>query len=125
MQTTDSSGAEVALGTDRGDWNVYYLDLHNTDNAENQSRCPVTCEVLRGIPGAYHHSFFSAVAAGTHITPHTGPTNKKLRCHLPLVVPPGGKSTIRVGGERIPFEEGKAFVFDDSFEHEVWNEAGA
>ena len=40
------------------------------------------------IPGAYGHAFFSALAPGTHVTPHHGPTNKKLRLHLPLVIPP-------------------------------------
>ncbi len=114
----------VALGTDRGDWNVYYLQLHNADYEANRARCPVTAEVLGAIPRSYQHSFFSAVAPGTHITPHTGPTNKKLRCHLPLIVPPGGLSRIRVGDDVVVFEEGKCFVFDDSFEHEVWNDAG-
>ena len=31
---------------------------------------------------------FSAIDAGTHITPHCGMTNAKLRIHLPLIMPP-------------------------------------
>jgi hypothetical protein len=120
-----AAAPSVALGTDRGDWNVYYLHLHNADYEANRARCPVTTATLAGVPRSYQHAFFSAVAPGTHITPHTGPTNKKLRCHLPLLVPPGGLSRIRVGDETVVFEEGKCFVFDDSFEHEVWNDAGA
>jgi aspartate beta-hydroxylase len=112
------------LGHDRGDWNVYYLHLHNADYSMNRARCPVTCAILDGIPRNYSHSFFSAVAPGTHIAKHNGPTNKKLRCHLPLVVPASGEARIRVGDVVIPFEEGRCFVFDDSFEHEVWNETG-
>ena len=122
--TASAGEPDVALGTDRGDWNVYYLQLHNADYDANRSRCSATAELLSRVPRSYQHSFFSAVAPGTHITPHTGPTNKKLRCHLPLVVPPGDKSRIRVGDQVLPFEEGKCFVFDDSFEHEVWNDAG-
>ena len=36
-----------------------------------------------------------------------GPTNCKLRCHLPLVVPEGGSSQIRVGDQVITLEEGR------------------
>ena len=104
---------------------MYYLYLHNADFAVNRARCPRTCAVLDKVPRPYEHSFFSAVAPGTHIAKHNGPTNKKLRCHLPLVVPRGGECTMRVGDVVIPFVEGKCFVFDDSFEHEVWNHTGS
>jgi aspartate beta-hydroxylase len=87
-----------------------------------------------------------AITPGTHITPHHGPTNKKLRCHLPLVVPEMSfheiseselrltipvlatfdissepYSCLRVHDQLIRFCAGSAFVFDDSFEHEVFH----
>ena len=49
-----------------------------------------------------------------------GSSNARLTAHLPLVVPPGCCS-IRVGGETRPYREGELLVFDDSYEHEVWN----
>lgn len=101
-----------SLGHDKGDWNVLYLHLHNVDFASNCALFPRTEEIIKGIPGWYSHAFFSVLAPGTHIAKHTGPTNKKLRVHLPLVVPPGGASGIRVGGETHIFEEGKCLVFD-------------
>ena len=134
-----------AVGHDTGNWNVCYLRLHNMDDLfeDNRERCPKTIELtspaglaVNGAPPtgaiAYNHSFFSAMAPGTHITPHNGPTNKKLRCHLPLIVPPPVRDEktgelkhwcrIRVDDEIRPFEEGKCLVFDDSFTHEVWND---
>ena len=36
-----------------------------------------------------------------------------------LAIPP--ESALEVGGRRQRWEEGKVLVFDDSFEHEVWN----
>ncbi|CAM9402185.1 unnamed protein product, partial [Phaeothamnion confervicola] len=78
------------LSHDGGDWSIYYLYLHNVDFSENRARCPVTCTALEALLPAgqnYCHAFFSALAPGTHITKHWGPTNKKLRLHLPLVVP--------------------------------------
>ena len=43
--------------------------------------------------------------------------------HLPLIVPPG--CGFRVGGETRLWEEGKAFAFDDTIEHEAWNDSDA
>lgn len=47
-----------------------------------------------------------------------------LRCHLPLVVPAGGSCAIRVGNETRQWKEGELMIFDDSFEHEAWNNSG-
>eukprot|EP00510_Aplanochytrium_minuta_P003317 CAMPEP_0184006888 /NCGR_PEP_ID=MMETSP0954-20121128/981_1 /TAXON_ID=627963 /ORGANISM="Aplanochytrium sp, Strain PBS07" /LENGTH=155 /DNA_ID=CAMNT_0026285563 /DNA_START=161 /DNA_END=628 /DNA_ORIENTATION=+ len=70
----------------------------------------------------YNHVFFSVMDPKTHIVKHHGPSNKKLRIHLPLIVPAKKSSSIRVGEERRIFEKGKCVVFDDSFEHEAWND---
>ena len=40
-------------------------------------------------------------------------------CHLPLIVPPD--CGFRVGTTTIKWEEGKVIAFDDSVEHEAWN----
>jgi aspartate beta-hydroxylase len=47
------------------------------------------------IPNNYHHAFFSALTTKSHIMKHYGPTNKKLRFHLPLMGVNG--SRMRVG----------------------------
>ena len=60
----------------------------------------------------------SALRGATHVWPHCGPTNARLRLHLPLAVP-RGRFTLTVGAEARAWEEGRAFVFDDSFRHEV------
>jgi aspartate beta-hydroxylase len=91
-------------------------------NSENCERCPETIKLIKSIPGNYQHAFFSSMAPNTHITKHHGPTNKKLRCHLPLVVPDGEVCRIRCGDETMVFKEGEPFVFDDSHEHEAWND---
>ena len=45
--------------------------------------------------------------------------------HLPLVVPEPERCGIRVAGEARRWEVGKAMIFDDAFEHEVWNEGAS
>jgi aspartyl/asparaginyl beta-hydroxylase (cupin superfamily) len=73
-----------------------------------------------------HHAptaFFSILDAKTHIPPHTGVTNTRLIVHLPLIVPPGCR--FRVGSETREWRTGEAWVFDDSIEHEAWNDSDA
>lgn len=121
-QAKDGLGS---LGHDTGDWNVFYLFLHNVDFAANRALCPETVTAITAIDAHYDHAFFSALAPGTHIPRHHGPTNKKLRCHLPLIVPPHGACRLRVGDRVVAVREGECFVFDDSFEHEAWNDDSA
>ena len=110
-----------SLGTDRGQWNVFYLYLHDIPFEDNCAKVPKTIEILKDlIPRNYHHCFFSAVVPGTHITPHNGPTGKKLRIHLPLLGTKG--ASMRVGDETRTLEEGKCIIFDDSFNHEAWHD---
>ena len=69
---------------------------------------------------------FSTMAPGVHVRAHTGPTNAKLTLHYGLVVPEGSTSTsgarMRVVDEVRPFVQGGLLAFDDSFEHEVWQD---
>ena len=62
---------------------------------------------------------FSLLAPHTAIPPHVGVNNTRLVCHLPLIVPEG--CWFRVGAETRHWERGKAFVFDDTIEHEALN----
>jgi aspartyl/asparaginyl beta-hydroxylase (cupin superfamily) len=64
---------------------------------------------------------FSILRPHTRIPPHTGISNTRLVLHLPLIVPDGCR--FRVGGETRLWREGEAFVFDDTIEHEAWNDS--
>ena len=123
-QKANESDSLGQLATDSGAWNVAYLHLHGLDFADNLALCPVTASIIAQIPRHYHHAFFSAMAPQTHITPHYGSTNKKIRCHLPLVVPSQeGSSWLRVADQRTTLVAGQCLVFDDSHEHEASNDS--
>ena len=47
------------------------------------------------IPRQYYHAFFSALTEKTHILPHYGPTNKKLRFHIPLLGVNGSRLRVK------------------------------
>lgn len=90
--------------------------------------CPETAALLDRLPMANQPGFaptamFSALEAHTHIPPHTGSTNVRLLCHLPLLLP--GPARFRVGSETREWKAGQAWVFDDTIEHEAWNDADA
>ena len=70
------------------------------------------------VPRNFRHSYFSALTPGTHILPHSGPTGKKLRVHLPILGTEG--ASMRVGDEIRFLKEGECIVFDSSFNHEAW-----
>jgi len=89
--------------------------------------CPRTSALLDRLPMAHQPNFaptamFSALEANTHIPPHTGSTNTRLLCHLPLILP--GPARFRVGNETREWKMGQAWIFDDTIEHEAWNDAG-
>jgi tetratricopeptide (TPR) repeat protein len=105
-------------------WSAFYLWRNGELVAENAARCPKTLAALAQVPmtdvaGRAPTVLFSLMRAGAHIPAHTGILNTRLICHLPLIVPPG--CSFRVGNETRAWEEGKAWVFDDTIEHEAWN----
>jgi Aspartyl/Asparaginyl beta-hydroxylase/Tetratricopeptide repeat len=105
-------------------WSACYL-FENGRPTEFAERCPGTLEALARAPmpvieGRSPMALFSLLRPGTHIQPHHGLLNTRLICHVPLIAPPGCR--LRVGGEVRGVEPGKALIFDDSFEHEAWND---
>lgn len=108
------------------DWSACFLWEYGARNAPVCALCPETAAALElvpqnHIPGKAPTAFFSILAAGAHIPPHTGVTNTRAIVHLPLVVPAGCR--FRVGGETRAWREGEAFAFDDTIEHEAWNDS--
>ena len=108
-------------------WSAFYLWKHGEIVPENARRCPRTVKALASAPfaavrGRAPSVMFSLLRPGGWIPPHTGETNARLICHLPLIVPPG--CSFRVGNEIRTWVEGEAWVFDDTIEHEAWNRGG-
>jgi aspartate beta-hydroxylase len=109
-----------------GAWDVFMLYQRGRKIAENCVLCPVTTQIVeehqtvRTLAGAI---YFSRMSPGTHIKPHRGTTNMRVRCHLALEVP-DGDCALRAGTEIRQWQQGRAMVFDDYYEHEAWNNTG-
>ena len=108
------------------DWGAYHLWEYGAEIPEAIARCPATAAALRDVPqadlpGRAPTAFFSILQPHTRIPPHSGVSNTRTIIHLPLIVPPG--CGFRVGGETREWVEGRAFAFDDTIEHEAWNDS--
>jgi hypothetical protein len=111
---------------DSPDWSALFL-VENGKRAEDiTARFPATWEAAQAVPWPRAPNsptaMFSLLRPGARIAPHTGTFNTRLICHLPLIVPPNCR--FRVGNEVREWEVGKLLIFDDTIEHEAWNDSG-
>jgi ornithine lipid ester-linked acyl 2-hydroxylase len=113
--------AEVrSISSDRN-WKTFFLCGYGIKSAEAIRQCPETWRILQRIPGL-KSAMFSIFEPGKHLPAHRGPYNGVLRFHLGLIVPPEpDKVAIRVADRLCHWEEGRALIFDDAYEHEAWN----
>ncbi|MDJ0785202.1 MAG: aspartyl/asparaginyl beta-hydroxylase domain-containing protein [Myxococcota bacterium] len=102
-------------------WRSFFLRGYGVPVEKNCARCPETMAVLEQIPGLMT-AFFSVMAPGTHLPRHKGVSKAIVTAHLPLFVPDDPGCRIDVMGKVYRWEEGRMFVFDDTFKHEVWND---
>ncbi|MBJ7389152.1 MAG: aspartyl/asparaginyl beta-hydroxylase domain-containing protein [Sphingomonadaceae bacterium] len=108
------------------DWGACFLWEYGQPNKVVLDRCPHTAAALASLPtatlpGRAPSAFFSILKPHTRIPPHTGVSNTRAIVHLPLIVPEN--CGFRVGGETREWHVGQAFAFDDTIEHEAWNDS--
>lgn len=108
---------------DTGDWKQFELFARGNRLANNCAKAPITCKLVEQFKAARTckrgQVKFSVMHPGTHVWPHCGPTNCRIRAHLGLKVPSG--TFLRVAEQTKSWENGQWLIFDDSFEHEVWH----
>lgn len=134
VRTMDSRLAAKLAGAHSGDaaqggpggWSMIPLIRNGRIVEEFAGRCPITMRVAGGLEmprlGLISPSlYFSVLAPGARIAPHTGITNARVIAHFPLIVP--AKCGFRVGGETRSWVPGTAIVFDDMNVHEAWNDS--
>jgi len=113
----------ATIGEDRG-WTTFVLSNYYRRNEHNIDRCPETWRLVQSVPGLVG-VMFSVLEPGARLPAHHGPYNGLLRLHLGLIVPePREAVGIRIDGEVYHWEEGRALIFDDTYEHEARNESG-
>ena len=89
---------------------------------KNSRQAPETARLLEVVPNL-QSAWFSILSPGYHIPAHRGVSKGILRAHLGLIIPKDANSCrMRVGDTMNVWRPGEIFVFDDTYEHEVWND---
>ena len=106
-------------------WSLYLLYYVGVD-IDFENRFPETKTLIRALPNVcldypWGDALFSLHAPGAHLPAHCSIDNLRVRTHLGIEIP--DESAIRVGVEERRWKAGECLVFEDSFEHEVWNRA--
>src|SRR5580704_11683873 len=108
--------------TDDDRWKTFFLYGYGFEAKLGVEMCPKTAELMRRIPGMTT-AMFSILSPRKHILDHRGPYKGVLRYHLGLIVPEDAEACrIRVGDDVRHWREGVSMIFDDTFNHEVWND---
>jgi ornithine lipid ester-linked acyl 2-hydroxylase len=108
--------------TDDDRWKTLFLYGYGFEAKLGVELCPRTAELMRGIPGMTT-AMFSILSPRKHILDHRGPYKGVLRYHLGLIVPRDAPACrIRVGEDVRHWVAGQSMVFDDTCNHEVWND---
>jgi len=105
-------------------WSAFHLVKNGAVVEHNAARCPHTMRLWQTAPtphqpGRTPAAMFSVLKPYTHIPAHVGVSNFRLVTHVPLIVPEGCR--FRVGNQTRQWVPGKAWIFDDTIEHEAWN----
>jgi len=117
----DISKDQIEITTDDR-WKTFFLYGYGFEAKLGVQMCPRTAALMREIPGM-KTAMISILSPRKHILDHRGPYKGVLRYHLGLIVPKDAQSCrIRVGEDVRHWEEGKSLMFDDTFNHEVWND---
>ena len=108
--------------TDDDRWKTFFLYGFGFEAKLGVEMCPRTAALMREIPGMTT-AMFSILSPHKHILDHRGPYKGVLRYHLGLIVPRDAPSCrIRVGDDIRHWEQGASMIFDDTYNHEVWND---
>lgn len=99
-------------------WDIFAFYTYGVPLGKNCKLCPETARLVKRIPGMMT-AVFSKLAPGVQIAPHRGEPAGLLRYHLGLVVPEG--CALRIGDDTRSIRDGGSMVFDDTYEHQAWN----
>jgi aspartyl/asparaginyl beta-hydroxylase (cupin superfamily) len=105
--------------TEDNDWRTIQIKSGHRRLPAADALLPKTTKIIYSLPNLGELAFASSLSPKARIEKHCGPWNVRLNVHLGISIPE--KCGIRVGSEEHRWHEGECLVFDDSFEHEVWN----
>jgi aspartate beta-hydroxylase len=111
---------------DGRDWRMYILKAYGVEQLPKMAACPRLAALVRRSPEVLSASF-SFLGPRKHIPPHRGPIRGIIRFYLMLSMPCASDGSpaavLRVANVEHRLTEGEFLLWDDTFEHEAWNES--
>jgi aspartate beta-hydroxylase len=107
-------------------WRMFIVKAYGVEVPAKAALCPTLARLASAAPEVLSASF-SFLEPGGHIPPHRGPFRGVLRFYMALSMPvrsdgrPG--AVLKIAGVEHRLTEGEYLLWDDTFEHEVWNES--
>jgi aspartyl/asparaginyl beta-hydroxylase (cupin superfamily) len=107
-----------------GGWTLYTLYYMGIAMEAWLQQCPRTFQIINSLPRLctaypWGDALFSMLAPGAYLPPHCSVDSLRVRCHLGISIPEG--CGIRVGEGSRQWQQGQCLLFEDGFQHEVWN----
>jgi aspartyl/asparaginyl beta-hydroxylase (cupin superfamily) len=103
-------------------WRTFMFKAYDNWMASNCALAPKTTALLKEIP-EITTAMFSILSPRKHIPPHRGFYKGVWRYHLGLIIPQNGDCFIVNGGQQYHWKPGEDVLFDDTFNHQVWNKS--
>lgn len=117
---------ESISANDARDWRMFIMKAYGQPIARNLARCPTLAALIASSPDVLSASL-SFTAPGKQVPPHRGPFRGILRGYLVLDMPKRADgvpaAVLKVDGREYRLHEGEFMLWDDTFEHEVWNDS--
>src|SRR5271156_6181092 len=108
--------------TDDDRWKTFFLYGYGFKAKLGVEMCPKTAALMEQIPGM-KTAMISILSPRKHILDHPGPYKGVLPYPLGLIGPEDADACrIRVGGDFRHWEEGSSLIFDDTFNHQGWDD---
>jgi beta-hydroxylase len=102
-------------------WKVFVLKWYDKPLENAKRLCPETVKLIDECKDV-HAAMFSILEPGKYVPPHKGPWTACLRYHLGLKIPNDVENCyIKVNNHKYTWSEGESFIFDDTYEHSVYN----
>jgi beta-hydroxylase len=101
-------------------WKKFIFKWYGDISPDARAKCPMTCAILDGLPEV-RLAMISILEPGAVIDPHFGLGKSSLRYHLGLSTPNDDRCFISVDGIKYSWRDGEDTLFDDTFEHYVYN----
>jgi aspartate beta-hydroxylase len=109
---------------DARDWRMFILRAYGVEAPRNMAACPTLAGLVASCPDVLSASL-SFLAPRKRIPAHRGPFRGVLRFYLVLAMPlaADGKpaAVLRIGDVEYRLAGGDTLLWDDTYEHEVWN----